>query len=275
MEQGAGEERKFYVYYLRRPDKTDPLEPEKGQPFYVGKGNNCRYLEHRKEAEKLKNKPGWKIVKIRLIHKLWKQGLDFTEDIILDNLSEDEAFEIEQEAIKVYGRINLGNGCLANMTNGGDGCSGFVYTEEYKQRIKNGLKGKHPLLGKKMPDWWKEKLSQGHLGEKHSKERCEKNSELRKGKPPSWAINGIPQETKDKISKTLMGRFVGEKNPFFGKKHTKENKENNSQKVKKLWKNEEWRKNQIEKMKGRKHSIETKKKMSISQTKRHKNDPNL
>lgn len=65
MESNLRQERKdFYIYFLRRPDKIDPIEPWNNQPFYVGKGSNGRYLEHRKEADYLLNKPGRKTCKI-------------------------------------------------------------------------------------------------------------------------------------------------------------------------------------------------------------------
>jgi len=43
LEPQEGKERRFYVYYLRRPDREDPLEPGRACPFYIGKGCNCRY----------------------------------------------------------------------------------------------------------------------------------------------------------------------------------------------------------------------------------------
>ena len=42
---------KFYIYFLRRPDKEDSLEPGRACPFYVGKGSNGRVNEHLKEAK--------------------------------------------------------------------------------------------------------------------------------------------------------------------------------------------------------------------------------
>lgn len=46
----------------------------------------------------------------------------------------------------------------------------------------------------------------------------------RKG-PDNWAYGRtLPEEIKEKISKTLTGLLVGEKNPFYGKKHSEETK---------------------------------------------------
>ena len=130
----------FYVYYLRRPDKVDPEDLTLSQPFYVGKGSNGRIGDHRWEAKYLLNKPGRKIHKINIIHKLWRLELDFAEDIILDNLSEQDALDIEKAAIELYGRINNGTGCLANLTDGGDGVSGLIHSEETRKILSRKSK---------------------------------------------------------------------------------------------------------------------------------------
>lgn len=164
------EERRFYVYYLRRPDKVDPLDPEKGQPFYVGKGSNERYKDHRYQAQMTRNKPGRKSYKIAIIHKLWRQEIDFEEDIFLSNLTEQEAFELEKQAIKVYGRYDNKTGILANVTDGGDGPTGYIHLEETKQYWSKIRKGKqagknHPYYGKKHSKETRQKLSESHLGQ--------------------------------------------------------------------------------------------------------------
>jgi len=240
----------FYIYYLRRPDKEDPLEPEKGQPFYVGKGSNGRANSHRKEAEKLRNKPGRKIIKVTIIHKLWKYGLDFEETIEFENLNEQEAFEIELEAIQVYGRIDTKTGCLANMTNGGEGGSGLFITEETKKKISKSLTGKIRSIehrrnlskantGHKTSEETKRKLSEAGKGKSHTEETKKRLSKILTG-------HKISEETKAKISKANSGktpseetrRKISEKNKgksfggpksgkdhfFFGKHHTEETK---------------------------------------------------
>jgi len=164
----------FYVYFLRRPDREDPFEPGRDQPFYVGKGSNGRLKGHRKEAKQLL-KSERKTIKIKIIHKLWKQGLDFVEDIIFDDLTEQEAFLQECQFIASYGRLNNKTGCLANLTDGGEGQYGAVRSDEMKQRLR----------------------------------------EIRTGMTHT-------NETKTKMSESRKGKRLGEENPMYGKKHTKE-----------------------------------------------------
>jgi len=133
------EERRFYVYALRRPDWPDPFYVWKWQPFYIGKGFGKRMFDHRKEAEKdwyLAIKP--KDIKINIIHKLLNKKLNFIEEILFDNLTEQEAFEIEIKLIAKYGKICDGTGCLANLTDGGEGASAKNY-----EKFLSDLKDKH------------------------------------------------------------------------------------------------------------------------------------
>lgn len=183
------DEKRFYVYYLRRPDKVDPLELRPGCPFYVGKGVNCRYLEHRREALSLLHKPGRKSIRIKIIHKLWKQGLDFTEEITFDNLTEQEAFEIEIQAIEAYGRIDIKTGCLANYTNGGEGASGCIQSEQKIAKLKEYKGPKHPCYKRPRSEETKKRI--GRATSKALKGRT---------KPP------MPEETKEKLRQIGLGR---------------------------------------------------------------------
>jgi hypothetical protein len=153
----------FYVYFLRRPDQEDKFEPGRGCPFYVGKGSNGRIGDHRKQANKSFHKSGRKLHKISIIHKLWRQGLDFEEDIILNNLTDRESFEYEKEAIVAYGRLDLATGCLTNLSDGGEGPSNPSI--ETRQKISRSRKGK--CLGE----------NNGFYGRKHSEESLQKMRE--------------------------------------------------------------------------------------------------
>jgi hypothetical protein len=116
--------RDYEVYVIRRSDKIDPIEPELFQPLYFGKGkeNNGRRFSHRKDAKYcLKHPEKQRDIKVKIIIKLWAQGLDIIEETYIGGLTEEGALFYEMEAIKRYGRIDLGTGCLANLTDGGEG----------------------------------------------------------------------------------------------------------------------------------------------------------
>ena len=92
----------YYVYaYLR----------EDGTPYYIGKGKGDR--AYRKEAPSID----------RIL-------------IILQNLTEEQAFSNEKDFITWYGRLDNNTGILENRTHGGEGSSGFRHTDEWKEKLK-------------------------------------------------------------------------------------------------------------------------------------------
>jgi hypothetical protein len=114
-------ERKFYVYaYLRRNDsKTGP----RFSPYYIGKGFGRRAFVGRKRIAPMPAD---------------KAYICF----IQENLTEEEALALEQYCITLYGRVDLDTGILRNLTNGGEGMSGFNVSVETRRRISIGNKGK-------------------------------------------------------------------------------------------------------------------------------------
>jgi hypothetical protein len=116
---------RFYTYAYLRVDRT---------PYYIGKGKGNRaYNKHQKGISVPKNKS-------RII-------------FLKQNLTEEEAFKHEIYMIAVFGRKDLGAGILRNRTDGGDGSSGAVRSEEWRRSIsekmsKNG-KGGGSIGGKK------------------------------------------------------------------------------------------------------------------------------
>lgn len=96
---------RFYVYMLLDPRKNN-------QPFYVGKGCGDRINLH--ERFKDCNKNTFKDRTIKAIHK---KGLKIKKVKVADNLTELEAYELEESLIVKYGRRHLDdNGILTNIT---------------------------------------------------------------------------------------------------------------------------------------------------------------
>lgn len=190
----------FYVYDLLRQDLPDPFHVWEDQPFYIGKGCNGRLYQHRKESRSALNKSGRKNIKINIIHTLWKNNLDFKEVILFDNLTEQEAFELERKLIAKYGRINNGTGILANLTDGGIGGVGRIFTEEHKRNISKSLIGL--MVGEKSP--WYGKPSP-RKGKHHTEESKKKTSKSQKGKLKkkgnyhSWN-KGLTIETDERVA---------------------------------------------------------------------------
>lgn len=97
----------YYVYMYLRED---------GTPYYIGKGKGNRaYVK-------------WD----RFVQVPPRDRIIFA----LKNLSERQALDNEREFIKWYGRKDNNTGILRNLTDGGDGISGYRHSEEYKQKLR-------------------------------------------------------------------------------------------------------------------------------------------
>jgi hypothetical protein len=104
----------YYTYaYLR----------EDGTPYYIGKGKDRRrYVKGDRTVFPPEDKS-------RII-------------ILKENLKEEEAFKHEVYMIAVFGRKDLGTGILRNMTDGGDGPSGLIISDETKRKMSESGKNK-------------------------------------------------------------------------------------------------------------------------------------
>lgn len=140
----------FYVYEWIRLDTNEP--------FYVGKGKGDRW--------RCKQRSEW------FLHIMKKT--DVAVCIIADELTEQEAFEVEAYCIWYY-RDVLGYE-LVNFTDGGEGTSGYKHSEESKSLMSAAIKINH----------------KGMSGKKQSYETRLKISEARKGWNPS-------EETREKM----------------------------------------------------------------------------
>lgn len=168
---------RFYIYKHTRPDT--------GEIFYIGKGNTSKTShEERYKTSSSRNRMWRNIVK--------KNNGNFIAEIICYCDTEDEVNKLENEYIKKYGRKDLGCGSLCNMTDGGDGSVGVKVGDETRKKLRDRFSGEnHPnfgkklsketclkksesmkrsdknLKGKKLPDWWKEKIKVTKIGERN------------------------------------------------------------------------------------------------------------
>lgn len=174
--------------YIR---SNDSKHGKAGSPYYVGKGRGKRAYD-KKHRCKPPSDPS-KIV------------------FVVTGLSEQEALQEEVRIIALYGRIDNGTGCLANLTDGGEGQSGRLVTEEERRRKSEWMKA-HPNRGNVMvacrtPEA-REKAASGIRGKKRTDDWRMAQSERMRGKShPAWN-KGIPrtEEQKKRHSQLLTGR---------------------------------------------------------------------
>ena len=129
-------------------------------PFYIGKGSGERYriCSHRTLhnpflASKI-NKIGSSNIKIDFLHR---------------HLTEEEAFCKESFWIKKIGRRDKREGTLCNLSDGGEGQSGYIHTKYTKQKIGKSMKGKlsgmfNPMYGKTHSAKVKNEISEAMQG---------------------------------------------------------------------------------------------------------------
>jgi hypothetical protein len=137
------------------------IRKDKNEPFYIGIGK----VPNRIDSIQYRNKHWHNIVN--------KCG--FISEIIIDDLTWEQAKEKEKEFILLYGRIDKGTGILCNMTDGGDGGSGVVVSDETRKKRSEIAKKRvisketrekmaNALRGRVLPEWQKEILSKAKLG---------------------------------------------------------------------------------------------------------------
>lgn len=98
-----------------------------GIPRWVGKGKGSRDLDHERKSDssnRLKNE---------FIEQTWLIFGEIPKIRVRENIIEKEALETEVALIKAIGRFP--NGPLVNMTDGGDGTSGYKFTDMIKAII--------------------------------------------------------------------------------------------------------------------------------------------
>jgi hypothetical protein len=187
---------RFYVYAFLRRDRTS---------YYTGKGSGKRAWKARHVGVK-RPRENDRILLVRT------------------GLPEEEAFAHEKRYIAAFGRKDLGTGILHNRTDGGDGASGQVKSEELRQKQRESMTGENnpmsgrsgesnPAHGKK---WWynlatdEEQMSKTCPGEGwvlgQSEKTRQKKHKSHSGRPKS-------EKHKSNIGKALSG----ENNPMYGK----------------------------------------------------------
>jgi len=194
----------FYIYALLDPRKPGNFQYGSIQcdyePFYVGKGHGSRCYDHFMSCnlnDKLK-----KSNKIKKIIK--ETGSKPIIIKLFENLYEEQALETEIFLIRQIGRDDMNLGPLTNLTDGGDGTSGYTHNDEAKKKmskshtglrrseetkLKISINNARPMKGKPAPN----------LGKHHPQEVIEKIRQSKLGKP-------CPNEVKEKLRIANLGK---------------------------------------------------------------------
>jgi hypothetical protein len=143
-----------------------------GEIFYVGKGNASRY------GIKQRDNRRWKFT-------VAKHG--FVRKILHNGLQEWAAFELEIAAIAFYGRADEKRGPLVNISDGGEGSSGYRHTSEALAKMSVASK-----RNVRTPQW-RANIGAGHKGKTiplHAKQAQRSKVVAMTGKPVTCLTTG-------------------------------------------------------------------------------------
>jgi len=159
----------FYLYQHTRLDTNSV--------FYIGISRHNKKFKYKRAAQKDKRNSIWK----NIVSKI-----DFKYKILLesDDINIIKAKEIE--LIAHYGKIKYKTGCLANITDGGEGTFGYIPTKETR------LKHSKFMKGKKHSEETKRKMQIAQLGKIVPEEVGLKISISKKGKNIGTKTNNFP-----------------------------------------------------------------------------------
>lgn len=272
----------YYVYHL--------IDPITELVFYVGKGKNNRMYYHERMVRKNKypnnNKHLYNVIK-----NIIDNGKSIIYKKVYENLEESDAWnkEVEEQLILNNSGIKLCN--IAVCGKGGDTLS----NHPDKKTIFAKISKSRP---KKLTTEWKENISKGLLGKKHSLEsKTERSKKLSGENNPMFGKQHsdetkikignssrnrvISDETREKCRLVNLGRIRSEEfkskvsNSKLGKKHSSATRIKMSRSHKGINFSEKHCKSISESLKGRKFTVEHKNKLSdIAKKKIGKKNPN-
>jgi hypothetical protein len=235
----------YYVY--------EHYKPNCDEPFWVGKGKGNRAHVSGKGCGRNKH---WH-------HIANKYG--FEVRFVAENLNETESLWLENMCIKGWGRADLGEGPLANATDGADGGAGRIWTKEDRQDKGDAMRGNRNALGHSYiptPDCnqanrermmgnihWigdentnklKSKNAMGNtyaLGCTHSEEAnlAQREYMLERNKDPNYIHPRLGKKHSEKTKRENSESHMGNTSAL-GCKHSKEAKEAESERMKLWWK---------------------------------------
>lgn len=198
---------KFYVYAYLDPRKKGNFKYGKYEfeyePFYIGKGSGERSKQHLQEWS-LKVK----CFKNNKIKSILKNGDNPIITYLYKNINESDSFLYEMELINIVGRHNNKCGPLTNITDGGEGVSGRIITDEF--RLKQSIIMKEYFKENPMPKKTRNKISKILLSKNmtRSKETRDKIGEANRGRVYSEEYLEYMREIRKGPKLTHRNKFI-------------------------------------------------------------------
>lgn len=183
------EENIFYVYVYLDPRK--PGHYVYGEytfdyePFYVGKGSNDRMYDHLKISQQNRNGNRSFINKIKKIQRI--TGNDPIIIKYCENMLEDISFDLEVNMVATIGRKDLKKGPVCNLTDAGEGMSGYIFSDERKMEHSKRMHLSNLKDNPAKRDDVKEKLRKKALEQFSTPESRIKHSKILTGRKKSEA----------------------------------------------------------------------------------------
>lgn len=202
-------------------------------------GQTSKTIEERFQSHIHKAEIGKNYALYRAIRKYGPENFTIEEVMFVEAPTKEELKQkldyLERRFIARYDTLRHGY----NMTIGGDGSIGLSWSKESRKKLGKSLKGR------KFTEEHRKKISEAKRGKKRpplSDEWKRKIGESCKGHRAPYKGVKLTEERKEKIRQGTIkaykeGRKVapilrGEKNPFYGKHHSKESR----MKMKESWK---------------------------------------
>lgn len=174
------------------------------KPFYVGKGKSYRLVGHlsesKKETKKYKNS-----YKNNIINKLYRLGLKPIIKPTASLVTEATALAFEINLIAGIGRHTTKTGPLTNVTHGGEGCSGVVYTKKDRAAISAKSKATYDAKTEEEKQHIKFKMSIAAASKTvEEKENTESKKAASREIRTSKEVKIFSKKQKDKWSKRTV-----------------------------------------------------------------------
>jgi predicted GIY-YIG superfamily endonuclease len=166
-----------------------------GMVFYVGISTNYKRPYQSKRSQKF-----WMD---------YTKKYDYDVEIIREGLSWEDACEVEMDLISKYGRRDLGEGQLVNMTNGGDGTIGYKDTPSRIEQKRKYMLTNNPMDTQKS----RKKVSLAKLGMKRPDLAERNKDESYQKKCVDGFMKFLKTEKGKQYLKENSERVSGDKNP--------------------------------------------------------------